>query len=280
MSMILSKDVESDVEMMKKILLFLVKGYQKIISPLFPPSCRYYPTCSNYTVQAIEKHGAFKGGIMGLARIIRCNPFIPGGVDHVPNHFTVRRNQKEKHFSGYIDINEYTPEETEQMKKRAAKLYEDYKEYAIVHESLPNAVEVLTEIVNTQEKPMNDLDEDYVQRATEMLTIPLPERPNRSSEDLSFHFLEVIRDEKSEKYFNHIHDSVLNHVLKAEPEEYAIGVFLEEELGIWETNSPELSRDFIIKQGVTEKDVEEMNINLLNYLSTIREKIDGIPVED
>lgn len=268
--------------MMKTILLFLVKGYQRIISPLFPPSCRYYPTCSNYTVQAIEKHGAFKGGAMGLARIIRCNPFVPGGIDHVPDHFTIRRNQKEKHLVGaigYAGANESTPEEIEKTKKRAAELYEDYKEYAIVHESLPNAVEVLNEIVHTQERAIDDLDEDYVERATEMLTFSFPGGSNRSPEDLSFHFFEVIRDEKSENYFNHIHDSELNHALKDAPKGNKIGVFLEEELGIWETNAPDLNLDFFIKQGVTQKDVEEKNSTLLGYLLTVREKVDGVSVD-
>jgi len=56
------------------ILLSIIKGYQKGISPLFPPSCRYYPTCSHYAVDAIEKHGAAKGSLMGAARIMRCHP--------------------------------------------------------------------------------------------------------------------------------------------------------------------------------------------------------------
>ncbi|MFO8068539.1 MAG: membrane protein insertion efficiency factor YidD [Alkalibacterium sp.] len=77
---------------MKTFLLALVKLYQKLISPLFPPSCRYYPTCSHYTVDALEKHGAFKGFIMGVSRILRCNPFFKGGVDKVPDHFTLKRN--------------------------------------------------------------------------------------------------------------------------------------------------------------------------------------------
>jgi hypothetical protein len=77
---------------MKKLLLALVRTYQKVISPLFQPSCRYYPTCSHYTVQALEKHGAAKGSVMGIARILRCNPFVKGGVDKVPDHFTIRRN--------------------------------------------------------------------------------------------------------------------------------------------------------------------------------------------
>ncbi len=77
---------------MKTILLALVKFYQKAISPLFQPSCRYYPTCSHYTVEALEKHGAAKGSLMGMSRIMRCNPLVRGGVDKVPDHFTLKRN--------------------------------------------------------------------------------------------------------------------------------------------------------------------------------------------
>ncbi|WP_262314760.1 membrane protein insertion efficiency factor YidD [Lacticaseibacillus parakribbianus] len=77
---------------MKRLLMGLVRGYQRFISPLLPPSCRYYPTCSTYMIQALVKHGAIKGLIMGLARILRCNPFIRGGLDPVPDFFTLRRN--------------------------------------------------------------------------------------------------------------------------------------------------------------------------------------------
>ena len=77
---------------MKKILIQLVRGYKRFISPLLPPSCRYYPTCSTYMIQAIEKHGAAKGFLMGSARILRCNPFVQGGVDYVPDKFSLRRN--------------------------------------------------------------------------------------------------------------------------------------------------------------------------------------------
>ncbi|HJE85960.1 MAG TPA: membrane protein insertion efficiency factor YidD [Levilactobacillus hammesii] len=77
---------------MKWLLTKLVRGYQRFISPLFPPTCRYYPTCSTYMLQALAKHGAIKGGLMGLARILRCHPFVRGGVDPVPDHFTLRRN--------------------------------------------------------------------------------------------------------------------------------------------------------------------------------------------
>ena len=63
---------------MKQILTWLVRGYQRFISPLFPPSCRYYPTCSTYMIQALQRHGAVKGLLMGIARILRCNPFVKG----------------------------------------------------------------------------------------------------------------------------------------------------------------------------------------------------------
>ena len=79
---------------MKALLILLVRFYQKAISPFLPPSCRYRPTCSSYMLQALDKHGAIKGGLMGLARILRCHPFAEGGYDPVPNTFTLRRNHE------------------------------------------------------------------------------------------------------------------------------------------------------------------------------------------
>lgn len=79
---------------MKSFLLMLVRGYQRVISPLFPPSCRYYPTCSNYMVGALKRFGAFQGTLMGIARILRCNPFVRGGYDPVPDQFSLKRNSK------------------------------------------------------------------------------------------------------------------------------------------------------------------------------------------
>lgn len=65
-------------------LLMLIRLYQLIISPLFPPSCRFYPTCSAYSYQAIRKYGPFRGLILAFKRIIRCHPGNPGGYDPVP----------------------------------------------------------------------------------------------------------------------------------------------------------------------------------------------------
>ena len=69
---------------MKNVLIFLIKGYQLLISPWLPPACRYYPTCSAYCLEAIGKYGAAKGFWMGLKRVLRCHPFHPGGYDPVP----------------------------------------------------------------------------------------------------------------------------------------------------------------------------------------------------
>lgn len=69
---------------MKRVLLFLVRFYQRAISPYTRPSCKYYPTCSNYAVEAIERFGAGKGFCLALCRVLRCNPFSRGGYDPVP----------------------------------------------------------------------------------------------------------------------------------------------------------------------------------------------------
>ena len=68
---------------MKKILIKGINFYKKFISPLKKPCCRFYPTCSTYAIQAIEKYGALKGYVMSIYRILRCNPFCKGGYDPV-----------------------------------------------------------------------------------------------------------------------------------------------------------------------------------------------------
>ena len=69
---------------MKRFLILLIRGYSYLISPLLGNNCRYYPTCSAYTREAIEKHGALRGLWLGIKRISRCHPFHEGGVDPVP----------------------------------------------------------------------------------------------------------------------------------------------------------------------------------------------------
>jgi putative membrane protein insertion efficiency factor len=69
---------------MRELVKLLIKGYQCFVSPLFPRTCRFYPTCSQYTLEAVERYGVVRGLWLGLKRILRCHPFHPGGYDPVP----------------------------------------------------------------------------------------------------------------------------------------------------------------------------------------------------
>ena len=70
--------------MMRWLLIFLVRGYQVVLSPLLPSTCRFYPSCSAYAVEALERHGAWRGAKLTIRRLARCHPFHPGGYDPVP----------------------------------------------------------------------------------------------------------------------------------------------------------------------------------------------------
>lgn len=76
------------VERKRSVAMWLLRGpirfYQLAISPMTPSVCRYYPSCSNYAIEAIDKYGALKGGWLAIRRILRCHPFRPGGFDPVP----------------------------------------------------------------------------------------------------------------------------------------------------------------------------------------------------
>jgi putative membrane protein insertion efficiency factor len=70
---------------MKFLLITLIRVYRLLISPLFPPSCRFQPTCSQYALDAVERFGTIQGSWMAIKRILRCHPFHPGGYDPVPH---------------------------------------------------------------------------------------------------------------------------------------------------------------------------------------------------
>jgi putative membrane protein insertion efficiency factor len=79
--------------MLKKVFLSVIRFYQIVISPLKPPSCRFYPTCSHYGLEAVERFGAFKGGWLAIKRISKCHPFHPGGVDPVPEKWPTKKKE-------------------------------------------------------------------------------------------------------------------------------------------------------------------------------------------
>jgi putative membrane protein insertion efficiency factor len=78
--------------MVKGSLILGVRAYQKVISPVLPARCRFYPTCSHYALEALERHGSVKGSLLTVKRLLKCHPFHPGGVDEVP---PVHPNNKE-----------------------------------------------------------------------------------------------------------------------------------------------------------------------------------------
>jgi putative membrane protein insertion efficiency factor len=73
--------------LVSRIIILLITAYRTLISPILPQSCRFYPSCSLYAIQALKKHGFIKGVYLAVRRIIRCNPFHEGGYDPVPDHF-------------------------------------------------------------------------------------------------------------------------------------------------------------------------------------------------
>jgi uncharacterized protein len=68
----------------RALLLFLISGYRRLVSPMLPPACRFYPTCSEYALQAIDEHGPGRGTVLAVKRVCRCHPWSAGGVDPVP----------------------------------------------------------------------------------------------------------------------------------------------------------------------------------------------------
>lgn len=89
--LIKSKPLNGEDFMLKKMLMILIRFYQTFISPLKPPTCRFYPTCSHYGLEAIKRFGVLKGGYLTVKRILKCHPFHPGGIDPVPDTWDKRK---------------------------------------------------------------------------------------------------------------------------------------------------------------------------------------------
>ncbi|KZO01492.1 membrane protein insertion efficiency factor YidD [Pseudobacillus badius] len=76
---------------MKQLFILVIRFYQKVISPLKPPTCRFYPTCSHYGLESVKRFGAWKGGYLTVVRLLKCHPFHPGGFDFVPETWEDRK---------------------------------------------------------------------------------------------------------------------------------------------------------------------------------------------
>jgi putative membrane protein insertion efficiency factor len=80
-----------------RLLVLLVRGYQRALSPLLGDRCKYHPTCSQYAVDALREHGALRGTVLAGWRVLRCNPWSAGGVDHAHDQTLFRRRAEERH---------------------------------------------------------------------------------------------------------------------------------------------------------------------------------------
>jgi uncharacterized protein len=83
--------------MIARLLVLLVRGYQRALSPLLGDRCKYHPTCSQYAVDALREHGALRGTILAGWRVLRCNPWSHGGVDHACDQTLFRRRPEGRH---------------------------------------------------------------------------------------------------------------------------------------------------------------------------------------
>lgn len=243
---------------MKKILMSIIRFYQRYISPATQPTCRYHPTCSSYALEAVDKHGALKGSVMGGARILRCNPFVEGGVDKVPDYFTVKRNPEN------IDkqhIPEYLLSADSETKKEIKELREQYCDRLKVSESLPNSLKILKRIARLEVLNIKDIEDEFTLDELEYLE-DIQVLPNLSAEDYQCFTLL---------------DHPVNKEYLQEVTSYDEGVLLGkdhplivlEKTGIWYTNLPRLFERFLIERGVTEEDLENNSYHLWMVLKAI-----------
>lgn len=243
---------------MKKILMSIIRFYQKHISPATPPSCRYHPTCSSYALEAVDKHGAIKGGAMSTARILRCNPFVEGGVDKVPDYFTLRRNPEN---IGEQYIPEYLLSVDAEAKQEIQQLQKDYGDQLKVAEELPNSFDILNELAVLEELTPAAIQEEFsadeLAYLQEIGIIP-------SFELDGYRYFTLANVEENQKYLQEIHSYDEGIDLGKEHP-----LIVLEPTGIWYTNLPKLMNQFLIKRGVTTEDLEIVSYHLWIVLQAI-----------
>lgn len=239
----------------------LIRFYQKRISPATQPTCRYYPTCSSYALKAVDKHGALKGGVMGTARILRCNPFVEGGVDKVPDYFTLRRNPAnigEQYIPDYLLSVDF------ETKEEIKKLLEKNREKLKLSKKLPDALGVLKDLSELEELSVQDLRKEFSEEELDYLE---DVRVFPSLKDESLKYFTLPKSAVNEKYLQGIHSFDEGILLG---ESYPLIVL--EETGIWYTNLPRLMNQFLIERGVTEEDLKNDSYHLWIVLKAIEKE--------
>lgn len=246
---------------MKRLLTGPIKFYRKHISPNTPPSCRYHPTCSSYALQAIEKHGALKGGIMSTARILRCNPFVEGGVDEVPDHFTIFRNPDN---IDDIYIPDYLQPLDDEAQATMNHLLEKYEDQLKISEQLPDSEKILNEIADVQALSLGEIEAHFSEDELDYLT-EIEIFPDLHSDEYKYFTIE--ETEKNKPYFEHVDPYF---------EETEIGsdfpLIVLEKTGIWYTNLSNLGRRFMIARGVTKSDLKNRSYHLWLVLHALDEE--------
>lgn len=243
---------------MKKILMSIIQFYQKHISPATPPSCRYYPTCSSYALEAVDKHGALKGGLMSTARIIRCNPFVEGGVDKVPDHFTLGRNPAN---IGEQYIPEYLLSVDAETKKEIEKLQQVYGEQLKVVEKLPEPLSVLKQLAELEELTPAAIEQEFSVEELDYLQ-EIGVVPDFEIEDYRYFTLPSTKENK--KYLQEVRSYDEGIELGKEHP-----LIIVEQTGVWYTNLPKLMNQFLIARGVTPEDLEITSYHLWIVLKAI-----------
>ena len=236
---------------MKKLVTGPIRFYQKRISPHTPPSCRYHPTCSTYALQAVEKHGALKGSVMGLARIIRCNPMVSGGVDEVPDYFTVRRNPD--NVDDY-HVPEFLMPAEKEVQENLDRLLRKYKDQLVINKNLPEASITLQEIATLKELLVEDIQAELTEEELGYLE-EVEIFPDLHSEEYRYFTLE--KTEKNKRLLKNVEPFFEGTDFGTE---YPLIVL--EKTGIWYTNMPIVEREFLMNRGVTEDDLKYRSYHL------------------
>lgn len=239
---------------MKKLFMAGVRGYQKFISPMFPPSCRYHPTCSQYTLEAIDRHGAFKGSLMGAARILRCNPFAEGGFDPVPDHFSLKRQHVE-----LTACPELSPEE--ERAHYLTRLLDRYQDSLIIQEDIQDGQAFLKEIFALKTHSVVNLPDAYLADVLAYVGELGLEEPQLKVFEVT-DFSDDLDLTTAQPPF----DSGLNQALEDNQSPY---ILVEPDLGVIDTSHPDLTLDLVASFGVRDKDIEDLTPRLYHYLLTL-----------